>query len=102
MPMSLFERTNRAQGSAPKRAFDLALRQARRLILFVLGSTVVLLGVVMLVTPGPAMVVIPLGLAILAIEFAWARRLLQRVRQHAKDTYKLIAREPHKSRQSDG
>lgn len=56
------------------------VRQTRRLVLFVIGATVVLIGVVMIVTPGPAVVVIPGGLAILAIEFAWARRLLRRAR----------------------
>jgi hypothetical protein len=35
----------------------------------------------MIVTPGPALVLVPLGLAILAIEFAWARRVLRRVRE---------------------
>ena len=45
------------------------------------GMLVVLLGVVMLVTPGPGLLVIPLGLAILAVEFAWARLWLRRVRE---------------------
>jgi uncharacterized protein (TIGR02611 family) len=57
------------------------LRQARRLIVAVVGATVLLAGVVMIVTPGPAVIVIPLGLAILATEFAWAHRLLRRVRE---------------------
>jgi hypothetical protein len=52
-------------------------RHARRLIVIVIGGTTVLLGVVMLVTPGPAVVVIPLGVAILASEFVLARRLLR-------------------------
>ena len=43
-----------------------------------------LVGVVMIVTPGPAVVVIPAGLAILATEFVWARRLLHRVRDEAR------------------
>jgi tellurite resistance protein TerC len=34
----------------------------------------------MIVLPGPAFIVIPVGLGILAIEFAWARRLLKRVK----------------------
>ena len=37
----------------------------------------------MVVTPGPAIVVIPIGLAILAIEFAWARRWLKKLRRGA-------------------
>src|SRR5688572_27018366 len=49
----------------------------RKAIVAVVGFTVVLLGVVMVVTPGPALVVIPLGLAILATEFVWAKRLLK-------------------------
>lgn len=58
-------------------------RQARRVVILIVGTSVVLLGVVMLVTPGPAVVVIPLGLSILAIEFAWARRWLKQVKASA-------------------
>ena len=46
----------------------------RKILIAVMGGTVLLIGVVMIVTPGPAIVVIPIGLAILATEFAWARR----------------------------
>jgi Putative transmembrane protein (PGPGW). len=58
---------------------------ARRLVIGVLGATVVLIGVAMLVLPGPALVVIPLGLAILGLEFAWARHWLYVVKQRAQD-----------------
>ena len=47
----------------------------------IVGSTVLLCGVAMIVLPGPAIVVIPAGLIILGSEFAWARRLLRRVRE---------------------
>ncbi len=47
----------------------------------VVGVTVLLLGIVMIVTPGPALVVIPVGLAILSIEFTWARIWLKRLRE---------------------
>ena len=57
-----------------------ALRQVWRLIILVVGVTIVAIGVAMIVLPGPAIVVIPAGLAILASEFVWARRLLDRVR----------------------
>lgn len=57
-----------------------AIRQVWRLIVLVVGLTVVAIGVAMIVLPGPAFVVIPAGLAILASEFVWARRLLARVR----------------------
>lgn len=38
-----------------------------------MGGTVLLIGIAMIVTPGPAILVIPIGLGILATEFAWAR-----------------------------
>jgi tellurite resistance protein TerC len=65
------------------RIVRMGLRQVWRLIILVVGGTVLLLGLVMVVTPGPAFVVVPIGLAILAVEFAWARRLLHRVRERA-------------------
>lgn len=58
----------------------LGYRVARRIVIGVIGGTVVLAGVIMVVTPGPAFVVIPLGLAILALEFAWARHWLKRIK----------------------
>ena len=57
------------------------LRQARRAIIAVVGFTVVGLGVVMIVTPGPGWLVIFLGLSVLAVEFVWARRLLKRLKR---------------------
>jgi uncharacterized protein (TIGR02611 family) len=57
------------------------LQQAKRLIKIVVGFTVLLAGIVMLVTPGPGWVVIALGLAILAAEFVWARRLLDHIKE---------------------
>ncbi len=64
-----------------KRAVHLTYKAARRIVVGVVGATVLLIGVVMLVTPGPALVVIPVGLAILSIEFAWARAWLKRLRE---------------------
>lgn len=61
-----------------------ALRFAKRLIIGVVGVSVLLVGLVMIVTPGPAIVVIPAGLAILAIEFAWARRWLRRLKAYTR------------------
>jgi uncharacterized protein (TIGR02611 family) len=40
------------------------------------GAVITLAGVIMLVTPGPAFVLIPIGLAMLSMEFVWAERLL--------------------------
>lgn len=54
---------------------------AKRIVIFVVGMTVVLIGAVMFFTPGPALLVIPAGLAILSIEFAWARRWLKTLKE---------------------
>lgn len=50
----------------------------RKLIVGVIGGTVVLIGVALIVLPGPSTIVIPIGLIILASEFAWARWILNR------------------------
>ena len=50
----------------------------RRVVVGVVGGTVVLLGLAMIVLPGPAFIVIPLGLALLGTEFVWARRCIQK------------------------
>ena len=52
----------------------------RKLIVGVIGLTILLIGVAMTVLPGPAFIVIPVGLGILATEFAWARRAVRRAR----------------------
>jgi len=56
--------------------YDRSLKQLKRLIVAVIGLTILVIGIAMIVLPGPAIVVIPVGLGILATEFAWARRLL--------------------------
>jgi hypothetical protein len=63
--------------------FLMLLRTTRRVVIAVIGGTVVLLGVAMILLPGPAIVVIPAGLAILATEFAWAKHLLKKMRAQA-------------------
>jgi len=55
------------------------VEQVRRVFLIIAGFTLLLAGGVMLVTPGPGMLVIFLGLGLLAAEFVWARRLMERV-----------------------
>lgn len=57
-----------------------AIRKGKRLIVAAVGATVLALGLVLMVLPGPAFIVIPAGLAILAMEFAWARRWLRKAR----------------------
>ena len=57
------------------------LKQVKRLVVAVVGLTVLLLGIAMILLPGPAFILIPAGLAILATEFVWARKLLGTVRR---------------------
>ena len=56
------------------------IKQAKRVVVAVVGFTVLLIGVAMLVLPGPAFIIIPVGLGILATEFIWARRLVNKVK----------------------
>ena len=58
----------------------LTYRLARRIVVALVGASVVLIGVAMIFLPGPAILVIPAGLAILGLEFAWARHWLKVIR----------------------
>ncbi len=85
-------RANLAQSQSPSRSFPSVSsnrartrsgacrcrRAARRVAILIVGSTVLLIGVAMIFLPGPAVLVIPAGLAILATEFAWAQSLLDK------------------------
>ncbi|HKV04879.1 MAG TPA: PGPGW domain-containing protein [Candidatus Acidoferrales bacterium] len=60
------------------------LQQAKRFLKILFGFTLLALGVVMLVTPGPGWLTIFLALGVLAAEFVWARRLLDRLKDHGE------------------
>src|SRR5438552_11055699 len=49
-----------------------------RVIVLVIGGSILLIGIALIVLPGPAFLVIPVGLAVLATEFAWARHWLKK------------------------
>jgi len=72
-------------------------RQARRIVILVVGSSVILFGLLLVFLPGPAFVVIPVGLAILAIEFAWARRWLR----HLRVRLALVVRKTFRARRRE-
>ncbi len=61
------------------------IKIVKRVTVSVVGATVLLIGIALLVLPGPAIIVIPVGLAILATEYAWARRWLKKVRRIASN-----------------
>ena len=63
---------------------------ARRIVVAVIGTTVLVIGVAMVVLPGPAIIVIPLGLGILGLEFAWARFWLRRLRETATNVVNRV------------
>ena len=69
-----------------KQTWHTTYRAARRVAISVIGTTVVLLGVAMLVLPGPGLLTIVGGLAILGLEFAFARRWLQRIKKETRNT----------------
>lgn len=58
-------------------------RSSKRIVVFVLGVALVLAGLAMLVLPGPGIVVVIAGLAVLATEFVWAEWALDRAKEHA-------------------
>jgi tellurite resistance protein TerC len=60
------------------------LKQAKRLIVIVIGFSVLLVGIAMIVLPGPAVIVIPVGLALLATEFVWAAKLLNSLKERVQ------------------
>jgi tellurite resistance protein TerC len=77
---------------APER--PLWLIWLRRIGVVLAGGTVLIIGIAMIVLPGPAIVMIPVGLAILGLEFAWARRWLRKARARGR----LLARRRKRSR----
>ncbi len=64
---------------------ELTLKQARRIVILVVGTSLLIVGAVMIVLPGPAFIVLPAGLALLGTEFVWARRLILRIRRQVGD-----------------
>jgi tellurite resistance protein TerC/cation:H+ antiporter len=58
-----------------------SLQQTKRFLKILFGFTLLVLGIVMLVTPGPGWLVIALALGVLAAEFVWARQLLDHMKE---------------------
>ena len=56
-------------------------KTARRVVIFMIGMTILLFGILLIFIPGPAIIVIPLGLLILATEFIWAKKILDKMKQ---------------------
>jgi len=54
---------------------------AKRIAIGIVGVSILVIGIVMIIAPGPALILIPVGLALLGLEFAWARLWLKRLRE---------------------
>lgn len=81
--------------------FQPTLDQVRRAFRIVSGFTLLLAGVIMLVTPGPGWVTIFLGLSLLAAEFVWARRLMNRIKREGGRIKNVVLRQTEKSSPQD-
>ena len=73
-----------------KRLHSLPYRYARRIVIAVVGGCMVLVGIAMIVLPGPAFIVIPAGLGVLALEFAWARVWLRKIKNAGKQVMSSV------------
>jgi uncharacterized protein (TIGR02611 family) len=71
---------------------NVAYRVARRIAVTVVGFTVLAIGIAMVVLPGPAFIVIPIGLGILGLEFAWARRWLKTAKEKAEAVARSVTK----------
>lgn len=78
------------------RLYTLTFAGLKRIIILTVGVSVLIIGIIMIVTPGPAIVVIPAGLAILATEFVWARIILKKFKHkfvhYSKETMEFFSR----------
>jgi uncharacterized protein (TIGR02611 family) len=61
------------------------LKQVKMFIIGVIGFTILLIGTAMIVLPGPAFIVIPIGLGVLATEYVWARSLLKKIKHKIRN-----------------
>ena len=66
------------------------LTQAKRIVKIMVGFTLLAVGTAMLLLPGPGLVTIAFGLAILSAEFLWARRWLEHLKRHAGTARELV------------
>ncbi len=56
------------------------LKQLKRIVIAILGFTIIVIGIFLIVTPGPAVLVIPAGLGVLGTEFIWAQKLNKKIK----------------------
>jgi tellurite resistance protein TerC len=76
--------------------YDLMKKRIKRIFISIAGMTVLIIGILMIVLPGPAIIFIPLGLTILATEYIWARRWLRKLNDKAKELKDMITKKNKK------
>jgi uncharacterized protein (TIGR02611 family) len=77
---------------SPRSVFRFIGRSGRRLGVSLAGFAVLAAGLVMMLTPGPGLLLIIVGLAILGTEYAWAKRLLEKAREQARKARQRMRR----------
>ena len=86
------------EGVRERRERHLERNRIIRVVVALFGFLVVLAGVAMLVLPGPGLLVIAIGLGILALEFVWAERLLERTVDKMDEAADAVKRSSRKQR----
>lgn len=77
--------------SAPaNNAYQDIAKNIKRFFTVVFGMTILIIGILMIVLPGPAIVFVPLGLTILASEYLWARIWLDRIKKKTTEIKDMI------------
>ena len=61
--------------------------KVKRFLFTLIGFTILMIGIVMIVFPGPAFIIIPLGLAILGTEYVWANKMFEKMKRGVKKTF---------------
>ena len=62
-----------------------AIRHTRRIVVGVIGTTLVGAGLALLVLPGPGILVVLAGLTVLSWEFKWAKRMLLKLKAKIRE-----------------
>ena len=64
------------------------LARIKKIVVTIIGFTVLIFGIILIVFPGPAFIVIPIGLAILATEYVWAGKLYDKMKNRIQKMIK--------------
>jgi len=63
------------------------LARVKRIVVTVIGFIVLFIGIILIVFPGPAFIVIPIGLAILATEYEWAKKVFVKIKKRVQKAF---------------